>query len=953
MSNIYNIPAERNFADTLAHWVLETYGSDPLQLPHVLILLPSRRSCLALRDSFLRASDGRPLLLPRMQPLGDIDEDLLILGNDWQVMNTPPAPDFTFRRQFILTRLIMQQHKFRLDHALKLASELARLFDELEREQVSLKELINIVPEDFAEHWQTTVEFLKILSVHWPDICTQENIVSPANYRNKILGTLAKEWKNSPPDHSVIVAGTTGSIPATAELITTIAHMPGGTVVLPAFDTTADKKYLEHVAEGHPQWGMLRLLEKAGCTVEDVKELSCCLQAAGRRERTQLLSEIMCPAEVSERWQTVTLDMAKALSGICQITCADIQEEAHTISLILRETLEYPEKTAALITHDRILARQVCANIQRFGIRIDDSAGIPLAHTPIATFLRLIAEVAANDSHAVSTLALLKHPLTHAGMGRLDCLEATREYEKEIVRSDRLDNAKVPRNVKILLRNLEEILAPFRQRLKKSLPLTVSHLPYLITAHMQCAETLAGEDLWNGQEAESIMDLLSELSNSQIKQEASGEPGKPFHEYSCYREVFDVLLSGKVFRPEYGSHPRLKILGPIEARMQSFDRIILGGLNEGSWPQDTIFDPWLNRKMRKDIGLPAPERDIGLAAHDFFTLASAPEVYLTRSEKISGAPATPSRWLVKLGVLLARYSSGDVIQNRHWQAMATELDSTETFIKSDPPAPKPPLAARPKTLSVTQIETLVRNPYAIYASKILKLEPLQPIMRELNGSDFGNAVHKVLERFVREYPSELPANAYDTLIEYSKETLQPFLANDRVKALWWPRFVRIAEFIIEHERLHRTQIKRILAEVTESYAIDGFILTGRADRIEELHSGGISIIDYKTGALPTNPDIEKGLTSQLILLGLIMQSKGNVIKALEYWRLQGGADAGIIKQLSPEKVTGYIEAAEEGLRNLIEKYNNPGFPYRSTPYPAHTGLYNDYEHLARIKEWEN
>ncbi len=905
-NNIYTIPADSPFTDTLAQWVLEKCDATPTGLSRVLMLLPTRRACIALRDAFLRASGGKALLLPRLQPIGDVDEGMLLATRNLDLA-PPSAEQFDFKRLFIIAQLIQRHNHSRMDHALRLAQELARLFDELEREQVALKDLIRLVPEDFASHWQITVEFLKIISEYWPQIAKEENMVSGASYRNQILVALAKSWRDAPPEHPVIVAGTTGSIPASADVIASVAAMPQGMIVLPGFDTQAGEAYLENITESHPQWGMHTLLRRL--KVDEAQEIRCRLPVAGCKERVKLLSEIMRPAEMLEGWQALDMDMPKALQGMKRIICTDIQEEAGVIALMLRETLEHPGKTAALVTHDRALARRVCAIMKRFGVTLDDSAGQPLLQTPIAVFLRLVAEVAASGMDAVKLVSLLKHPLARSGMERIACLEAAREYELLVLRKSvagcKLQVASgVSDGVKQLMQNIEKAFSPFIANLQSA----TCNLQPLVAAHLQCAEALAGDGLWDGPEAETISKLLAEIQLATCNL----QPATP-----SYPEIFDTLLAGQVFRPEYGNHPRLKILGAMEARMQSCDRIILGGLNEGSWPPDITADPWLNRPMRAGIGLPAPERSIGLAAHDFFMLASAPEVYLTRAEKTGGTKTTPSRWLLKLDVLLAKFFAQSLIEDNAWCERVRLLDFPAKVVPVAAPVPKPPLAARPMTISVTQVETWLRNPYALYAALILDLYPLDPMMRELNGADFGTSAHKALEAFVRAYPSVLPDKPYETLLQYGQEALQALLQNDRVRALWWPRFVQIAEFILQCERGRRPAIQQIATEVDGKCAFGNFTLKGRADRIEEYKDGILAIIDYKTGALPTTMDIENGLASQLLLLAVIMQelqqgarrcgegiaddpagevsrseSGGSVppikIASLEYWQLQGG-----------------------------------------------------------------
>ena len=930
MPEIYNIPAHLPFSDTLAEWVLEKYNTSPLELSRVLMLLPSRRACIALRDAFLRASDGKPLLLPRMQPIGDVDENMLLAYNP--NISAIPADNFEFRRLFILARLIEKKNGWRMDHALKLAAELARLLDELEREQVDIKALAGLVPEDFSEHWQVTVEFLKIISEHWPEIVREQGITSPVSYRNQTLAVLSEHWKKCPPEHPVIVAGTTGSIPASAELIVTVSKLPQGMVVLPGFDTEAGKDYLEHLDETHAQWGMNRLVTRLQCDVADIKNIG----SSYKNERVKLLSEIMRPAELSESWQSLEIDARKAFAGMKRVVCGNIQEEATAVALLLRETLEYPGKSAALVTHDRALARQVCAVMERFGVTIDDTAGKPLMQTPLATFLRLIAETAVGDMNAIVLLALLKHPLTHAGMERAECLEIAREYEKSVLRSSKA-HAMQSSGVKKLRQGVETIFLPFIEALAHS------SLAEMVKAHMQCAEKLAGGGLWDGPEAEAVSEFLAEFQDTSRLCDVQ-TPGRN------YPEIFETLLSGKMFRPEYGGHPRLKILSPIEARMQSFDRIILGGLNEGSWPQDNAADPWLNRPMRANVGLPSPERAIGLAAHDFFTLASAPEVYLTRAEKVDGTPATPSRWLVKMDALLAKFSAAALVEDDVWRTMAVQLDSPAVIQPISRPEPAPPLDARPKSLSVTQVDTLVRNPYVTYVEHVLRMRPLKPIMREPDSSDFGTAVHKTVEDFVKEYPAALPGDVYERLLQYGRLALQPFMANERVRTLWWPRFERIARFIVRCEEERRQSIKRVVAEEKVSRIVDGFTITGRADRVEERKDGSTAIIDYKTGKAPSDTHIKRGLASQLTLLAFIMETQvEGKITSLEYWQLRGAEEGGEIKAVD---IT-HIKAAEAMLKELIAQYANPDFPYLWRQLPEFLNQYDDYEHFARVKEWGN
>jgi len=920
-------------------------------LARMVIFLPSRRAALSLRESFLRVSAGRPLLLPRIEPLGDADEDALLLSPLSSLLPADmPSENFTLKRLFLLARLVQKQKQQtatsgeRIDYALKLATPLAELLDELEREEITLNTIDEIVPDTFAAHWQITVEFLKILSRHWPEIAREERLVSTGSYNSQVLKALAQHWQDVPPVAPVIAAGTTGSNPATAALLTAIARLSQGFVVLPGLDTQADETYFEHLEESHPQWGMAQLLKKLDCTRADVQVIGQVATA-----RVTLMSEVMRPAETSDAWQKLKLDKQEALKGIKYIPCDNTQEEAGVIALLLREALETPEKTAALVTHNRALARRVVAIMQRFDVTIDDSAGLPLKETPLATFLRLTLNVMSEAFAAVPLLSLLKHPLTHLGMERIACLEAARELEIISLRGLRtgkglqgvrraiLKRAAASHEAHMLLDRLDRAYAPL-------LALKETSLSVLLEAHLACARALGSEEMWSGPEGEAVTQFFNEVREA-------CEADNIIIEEGSYPAVFEELLAGRVYRPEYGMHPRLKILSPMEARMQSFDRIILGGLNEGSWPQQTLSDPWFSRPMRATLGLSAPERRLGLSAHDFFVLACGHEVILTRAGKEDGKPTTPSRWLDRL-LMLASELPG---QEENWTEWSSALDEPDSVLPVTRPEPRPPLAARPNRISVTQVETWMRDPYAIYASKILGLRALKPLAREPDGSDFGNAVHAALQDFVQAYPSALPADALSILLQYGKNAFAELFEGTGIEILWWPRFKSIAEWIIALEEERRSGLVRVRAEVEGECSLGEFQLHGRADRIEEGKDGRLAIIDYKTGTVPSVKDIEGGLSSQLVLLALIAREDGMAVQGdlttLEYWQVQGGETAGKIKPIDPAKIAAHIEAAREGLMRLIARFNDASFPYRSIPISSRASRYSDYDHLARVKEW--
>jgi ATP-dependent helicase/nuclease subunit B len=420
-------------------------------------------------------------------------------------------------------------------------------------------------------------------------------------------------------------------------------------------------------------------------------------------------------------------------------------------------------------------------------------------------------------------------------------------------------------------------------------------------------------------------------------------------------------MSGVVVRPRYGGHPRLAIWGPLEARLQHADLLILGGLNEGTWPPEPAVDPWLSRPMRRDFGLPPPERRIGLAAHDFAQALGAPEVVLTRSLRVEGTPMVPSRWLQRLDGLLDSVGLGDALQRvalpLAWQAM---LDRPDAIRPASPPAPRPPVHARPRRLSATQVETWMRDPYAIYARHVLRLRRLDPLDADPGAADRGNFIHRALEEFVAAHPGALPADALDRLLDCGREAFGPALDRPSVWAFWWPRFERIARWFIERERERRGALAASFTERRGELQLPGpagaFLLTATADRIDAFGDGGLAIIDYKTGQLPKASDVQLGFSPQLPLEAAIAASGGfsgvpdGAVAELAYWRLSGGNPPGEITAIRADAAALAAEA-KAGLERLIAAFDDRGTAYESRPRADSAPRFSDYDHLARVREW--
>ena len=972
---VYTIPPGRPFVDALAAGILASAESDPLSLSDVTVLLPTRRAGRSLSEAFLRRTSGRPLVLPRIMPLGDVDEDILDLAEEFPETSAeiPPAvPEL--RREMLLARLILAWHQkhgreLAADQAMLFARELARLIDQVQTEGLSFEGLSRLVPEDFAAHWQITLDFLRIVTDAWPKILIEEGAIDAAARRNLLLESQARLWERDPPTHPVIAAGSTGSIPATARLLAVVAALPEGAVVLPGLDRKLDDESWEKLDDTHPQFTMAQLLKRLGVARRDVEEWASPGIGEAAPGRAELIGEAMRPAQTAERWARFGSVPPHVLDGVMRIDCPSPREEAGAIALFMRESLETDGKRAALVTPDRALARRVAAELRRFGIDVDDSGGTALSETPPGIFLRLTAAMIAEKLAPIPVAAALKHPLAAGGLAPGAFRALARELERAVLRGPR-PNAGF-KGLRAALkgadgcdprtrRRLSSFLAKLEKSAKRFAQLAArkrASLADLLAAHIAFAESLARTDsengdarLWAGEAGEAAADLVATL----------GESARDWPPIAAdsYPGLLESAMGGKVVRPRFGRHPRLFIWGLLEARLQHAERMILGGLNEETWPAAARADPWMSRPMRAKFGLPSPERRIGLSAHDFAQGFCAREVALTRATRVEGSPTVPSRWLLRLDAALGPLQT--IPRASRYLEWSRDLDDAGAPSPAGAPMPRPPAAARPRELSVTEIETLIRDPYAIFARRILRLKSLDPIDASPGAAERGNFIHEALDRFIATHPGKLPDDAEAQLVELARDAFGDALDRPGVRAFWWPRFLRVARWFVEFERARRAKGVSVIATecrgaIEIALPARAFRLKAKADRIDRADSG-LVILDYKTGAVPSKKQVEAGLSPQLPLEAAIAEGGGfdgvpaAPVSHLVYVRLTGRDPPGEETSLDIDVAKLAVESLA-GLTRLLAAYENEEMPYRSRPRPVFLRGAGDYDHLARVKEW--
>jgi ATP-dependent helicase/nuclease subunit B len=1000
-------------------------ASGSLGFASATLYLPTRRACRLARDHFLDVLDVEAALLPRLVPLGDIDEDELIFAGAatgaaaLESLALPPALD-GMERRFLLARLVRKwADGMALVHgkpplvvrhpaaALALADDLARLMDDMATREVPWQRLDELVPEEFDEYWQRTLDFLRIAREHWPAILAEARRMEPAARRDRLIAAETERLAGA-PGGPVIAAGSTGSMPATAKLLITIASLPHGAVVLPGLDSELDEAAWNATggeprsggtpsAAGHPQFAMRALIGRIGISRRDVRTLA----PPTAHGREILAGEALRPAAATDAWcgrlgePRLAETLTQSLASITAIEAANAEEEALVAAVALREALAEPGGVAALVTPDRALARRVAVTLQRWNASAEDSAGDQLADTPAGVLARLAAETALGGFAPPSLLALLKHELARFGANPRRHRRAVEALERAVLRgprprpgspglagalaSVRGEIAKLwggeaseihrsdPRatlheaalaEAAALVERIAAALAPL-----EALAGTEQDFSVIAARHSEAVAALSTDDAgeiaaFSGPDGEALADAFADIA------EKTGH--EPFTIAAAdYAELLALAIDDRVVRRPEVPGRRLRIYGPLEARLAGIDRVVIGGLVEGVWPPDPRTDGWLSRPMRQALGLDLPERRIGLAAHDFAQLLGAREVFLTRSLKLNGAPTVASRFVQRLAAVAGeRRWSEAVVRGERYRRLARSLDAPRSAAQPVArPEPRPPRAARPQSLSVTEIEHWLRDPYTIYAKHILKLPRLDPVDQRPGAAERGSVIHAAIGDFAKTYAEELPDDPAAELLRLGRLRFAALDAFPEAQAFWWPRFERIARWFGDFEKGRRAGVAAAHAEIRGKLDIatpgGTFRLTGRADRIERRADGTYTIVDFKTGAPPSGKQVRIGLAPQLTLEAAMLGRGGfaaiepGPVAELVYVRLSGGEPPGkeCILDLKGISADALAATALAKLTTLIERFDDDAMPYRSLLLSMWSDRYGAYDELARVGEW--
>nr|WP_281496138.1 double-strand break repair protein AddB [Marivita sp. S6314] len=885
-----------------------------------------------------------------------------------------PKPVPALRRQLelaeLVSRLIDADPSLAPRAAIyDLAQSLGALLDEMQAEGVTPADIADLDVTDQSGHWERAQRFLGIITQYFdPNSDTPD----AATINRRVLANKLMRWADAPPDHPVIIAGSTGSRGSAFQLMCAAATLPHGAVILPGFDFDTPVSVWSVLrdnarntdamqGEDHPQFRFARLMDHLGVAADQVQGWTDA--PAPNPARNALVSLSLRPAPVTDQWLMdgpALPPLSEAISSLTLLEAPSPRNEARAIALRLRQAAE-DGTTAALITPDRMLTRRVSALLDRWNILPDDSAGTPAQLTAPGRLLRHIAQLRVKGPTADALLTLLKHPLCHSGADRGQHLLWTSELELFIRKTGvpypdlkQLQAWKKADKAADWLAWMDACL--LQPAITATRPLGDHITDHIAQAEQICAGSTSDDasELWAkeaGKVARKVFDAL--IENAGFGGILSARD---------YADLIDGVLRAEEVRDRDAPHPHILIWGTIEARVMGADLVILGGLNEHSWPDAPPADPWLNRRMRQQAGLLLPERRIGLSAHDFQQAIGAKEVWLTRAERSEDAETVPSRWLNRLTNLmqgLPQTGGPEALKEirargNHWLRLGQAL---ETPILSQPavrPSPVPPLIARPTELSVTNIEKLIRDPYAIYASKVLRLRPLHPIQHAPNPMHRGTILHKVFEDFVSDTAENVDLVTENRLIQTATDILEANVPWPADRIQWRVRIEKIARWFVENERARRVLARPVLFEKTGAITLakPPFKITAKADRIDLNDRAEAFVYDYKTGTAPTRDqqmvfDVQLLVTAALICEGGFTQLSPRSVADARYISLggEGKEVPAPLDECPPDRTLAM-------LNTLIEAYRDPDTGYTARNKMHKDVFGSDYDQLSRYGEWD-
>lgn len=983
-STIYNIPFGVPFGDCLAKGIMEQYGDNPELFAQIKVFLPSHKDAHALKESFLRLNYGKILFLPKILLL---DDNILPYAT-----SDLKRPISNHVRKLVLARLVLEIQEMTYSKALSFASTLIELVDSLQSEYVDFNKLNDVDVDCHHENWQKNLSIASKIIQSWSEYILKYEYIDPIIYRNKIFETLTNFWQENPPNNPIIIAGITNYTTALANFVKLVGQLPNGSIILGGLSSDVN---LSDIKSDHPQYALHRLVDYCGQSVNNIKNWHSTeiFLSSNNVQRNKLCTEIMRSSETAEAWFNIAERLCEdeiliATENLKVINAPNDRKEASAIALIIREAIENPHQTIALITTNRNLVQRVKAILSKWDIKPTESAGTLLSDLSKGIYLRLLCDALECNFAPIPLLALLKHSLSLGGLSKGLFKNKVHSFERYLLRGQVIKNG------------LESYKYALNNMIKQSIDNTDNTSKQIELYNQNLLFINFLEDLFkpiqnlpnNVNMADFIAvykELIIRLTNSEATEstfftdDVGQEIDDLFSSFSdnsdligilpkneIYNHIKDLCTKKSIYSRQDNNNKNVMIWETDEARFKQADIVIVASLTEGNWPPNPNTNIWLSRSMQKQLGLTPPEKHIGLSSYNFVQAICGQKVYLTYSSESNGSPNIPSRWLIRLENLLKGYSNNQEIFTKLYDtpylAWVDMLDDFNVIPKpAKRPCPTPPLEARPKIISVTDAEKWIRDPYFIYSKHILKLKKLHQINANLDSAERGTIIHKLIENFTIATKSGFMGKPHDIMHKLVDDIIKTLQDKPILAVFLGNKLRSIATQFVDFEIERRKTLKPLMYEQkgTLSFATSqgNFTLSAKCDRIDLDKNGNTILVDYKTSSSSAHSyeQIKAGFAPQLPLQAMMIKQGGfgthyQVVGA-EYIIISNSID---IKAMKPKKndtdeplFSELIDNIFNQFKDWVEKYNNINTAYTSRRLPQFLKYEGDYDLLARVKEW--
>lgn len=901
---MHYIPGNEDFLLNFANGMLSKFGHLGPEIGKVTIILPTKRSCRKLAQTFFHISEKKACFLPRIYPLQDIELSYL-LEQVFSCNITEDQPNLLEHlRKKIAPEMLEMSILQGLCGANGLANHLYSLFYEIQKHQ--LGNIIEKIQHHYSDHLDQIIELLKFIIEALPQKLHKLGLIDKASYVNEISMILAITWEKYPPKYPVIIAGIDGETASDRALLKVVNEMRNGYVVLHNIDKSLPNAEWQEISHEHPQYQLKSLIDLCRVGREEIYSWHNIVNVKH--------NDIFFSKSFSRNFSNCAPPQDLTI-----IETETPQQELQFITQLCVDKLICGNESVLIVTQNELLIEKLTYMLLAHNVIPDCSIGNSALKCDEMIFLQLIMRTIFEHFSPISLLALLKHDL---------CKIA----QKEVVQQFEISHLRGINSYK----NLQELIAATDEEIKQILQLILEHSRKLeeimsqkttdfgdiLSTHLELAERLSANSLWQHERGVELRELLLELSRN------AHHIGKiaPI----SYLAIMRDMLSKAKFRTSKTYNPRLIIITPKESQLLCADNVILADLNENSWPQKSSSNIFLNDILMQSLGFENSEIETGRNAAKFYNLLHNKNIYLTRSKTSKNIITTSSRWLLRIKLLLQKIAY-------HEQPALNLSPEILDIIELPLTSPTPPVEFRLKSLSVTQVEKLIRNPYDIYASKILRLYELEPINKDPENLDYGNLIHEAIHHFTLHYKP--PTEPYKFFMDFILQKGRDLFYKPAIRNVWLPKIEKIARWFIEY---HLDNMSCKLLPETELQAKFGdFTLKARLDRMEVREGNCVTILDYKTGKLPGKKDIADLVSIQLPLEALLAQKNGYIVTKLLYLQLNSQLDEPVLHEL-PEP-TLLITKAEAKLLELIEFYKTQEHGYdfnQDYQYSPYKDLYN-------------